>query len=72
MFPNTGSLENWGVPFVPVLLNSKVEEKKHRRPLGDKCTKGNLFKFKVYLEINGSFHQAKKPLPPCCLSRKAK
>lgn len=60
MLPKAGTLESFGVTFVPVLQNSKVEEKKHRSPQGDKWTKENLFKFKIYLEIKVSFYQDKK------------
>lgn len=60
MLPNAGTLESFHVTFILVLLNSKVEEKKHRSPQGDKQTKGNLFKFKINLEIKVGFHQAKK------------
>lgn len=71
MQPEAGHLESFGVTFVPVLLKSKVEEKKHRCPQGDKQTKGNLFKPKIDLEIQVGFHRAKKPLSSCCLSKKA-
>jgi len=71
MQPKAGNLESFGVTFVPVLLKSKVEEKKHRCPQGDKQTKGNFFKLKIYLEIQVSFHRAKKPLSSCCLPKKA-
>lgn len=73
MLPQASALESFGVIFVLVLQNNKVEEKKHRSPQGDKQTKEILLKFKIYLEIKVGFHQAKtlKPLSPCCLSRKA-
>ena len=69
--PKAGTLEHFGVTFVPVLLNSKVEEKKHRSPRGEKQTKGKLFKFEIYLAIKIDFHQAENPLSSCCPSRKA-
>lgn len=62
MLPKAGTLESFGVTSIPVLQNSKVEEKKCRSPQGDKQTKENLFKFKIYLEIKVSFHQDKKEI----------
>lgn len=42
------ALQSFGVPFIPVLLKSKVEDKrKQRRPQGDTFT--------VYLEIRSFF-----------------
>lgn len=71
MLPKAGLLESSGVTFVPVLLKSKVQEKKHRCPQGDKQTEGNLFELKIYLEIQVGFHCAKNPLSSCCLPRRA-
>lgn len=73
--PKAGTLEHFGVTFVLVLLNSKVEEKKHRSPRGEKQTKGKLLKFEIYLEIKKDFHQSQKPsllMLPVQKSHKAK
>lgn len=64
MLPQASTLESFSVIFVPVLQSSKVEEKKHRSPQGDKQTKEILLTFKIYLEIKVGFHQAKKNFSP--------
>lgn len=67
MLPKAGPLKTFGVTSVPTLPNSKVEEKKHRHPQGDKQTKGKLFKFEIYLEIKVGFTESKtlSPLAVC-------
>lgn len=63
MPPKAGTLETFGVTSVPALPNTKVEEKKHRCPQGDKQTKGKLFKFEIYLEIKVGFTESKTLSP---------
>ena len=58
-----GTLRIFGVTSVPALPNSKVARKKHRRPQGDKQTKGRLFKFEIYLEIKVGFTESKTLSP---------
>ena len=58
-----GTLRTFGVTSVPALPNSKVEREKHRRPQGDKQTKGRLYKFEIYLEIKVGFTESKTLSP---------
>lgn len=46
MLPKAGTVESFGVNFVPVLLKSKEEEKKHRYPQGDKRPKETFLNLK--------------------------
>lgn len=58
-----GTLRTFGGTSVPALPSSKVERKKHRRPQGDKQTKGRLFKFEIHLEIKVGFTKSKTLSP---------